>query len=90
MKVSSENESFDFKQNIIAGGPVEEWMPRTEHKMQKSLYLIMKEAVIAYPKSVRTEWIRQFIGMSVLMFRQIWLKYEVEDGHHLARCNACI
>jgi dynein heavy chain len=78
--ISSESESFDFKTNVPAEGQVEEWMTAIEKEMQRSLYTIMKEAVIAYPKSSRTDWIKHYIGMCVLMVGQIWWTYEVEDA----------
>ncbi|OHS98802.1 Dynein heavy chain family protein [Tritrichomonas foetus] len=83
--VSSEKESFDFRNLVAAEGPVEEWMLNVEHEMQRTLYQIMKEAVIAYPKHPRTEWIMQFIGMCVLMVSQIWWTYEVEDAFQQVR-----
>ena len=83
--VSSEKESFEFRNPVAAEGPVEEWMLNVEHEMQKTLYQIMKEAVIAYPKNARTNWIMQYIGMCVLMVSQIWWTYEVEDGFRQVR-----
>ncbi|KAH0806962.1 dynein heavy chain 10, axonemal-like [Histomonas meleagridis] len=82
---SCEKESFNFKNNILAEGAVEEWMLNVEHEMQKTLYQIMKEAVISYVKMPRTEWIQQYIGMVVLMVSQIWWTYEVEESFRQVR-----
>ena len=60
--VSSEKESFDFRTPVAAEGAVEEWMLAVEHEMQKTLYQTMKEAVIAYSKHARTDWIQMYIG----------------------------
>jgi hypothetical protein len=69
--ISSERESFDFRTPVTAEGPVEERMLVTEHEMQQRLEQIMKEALIAYPKPHRMEWIQSTIGMVVLMVSQI-------------------
>jgi len=85
--ISSEKESFDFRTPTAAEGPVEEWMSSIEKEMQKTLYQIMKEAVISYPKHARTDWITQYIGMTVLMVSQIWWTYEVEDAFRQVRAG---
>jgi dynein heavy chain len=85
--ISSERESFDFRTPVPAQGSVEESMLNIEHEMQKTLYQIMKETVIAYPKSLRTDWIQAFIGMIVLTVSQIWWTYKVEDAFRQVRAG---
>ena len=59
--ISSEKEQYEFRTPVQCEGAVENWMLSIEHEMQTTLHQIMKESVIAYPKSSRTTWILSLI-----------------------------
>ncbi len=48
--VSSESESFNFKNPVSTEGAVEKWMTAVEAEMRKTLHGITKEAIFHYPK----------------------------------------
>ena len=77
--ISSEKEDFNYRTNVPAEGAVEDWMTDVQNEMRSTLHLIAKEAVFNYAKSVRTQWIRQNLGMMTLVGSQIWWTWEVED-----------
>ena len=77
--ISSEKEDFNYRTNVPAEGAVEDWMTDVQNEMRSTLHLIAKEAVFNYAKSVRTQWIRQNLGMMTLVGSQNWWTWEVED-----------
>jgi dynein heavy chain, axonemal len=77
--VSSEKESFDFRQVVPIEGAVEKWMTAIEAEMRHALHQITKEGVFHYAKSQRTKWIGANLGMVTLVGSQIWWTWETED-----------
>jgi hypothetical protein len=51
--VSSEKESFDFRQPVPVEGPVEGWMTGVEAEMRRTLHAATKEGVFRYAKAPR-------------------------------------
>ena len=77
--VSDEGESFSFFEPYKPDGPVELWMTRVDEIMLDTLRKLTKEGVFNYAKMDRTEWMFKYIGMIVLVTRQIWWTWRVED-----------
>lgn len=83
--VSSEGEEVGFLKKIDVNegdrkGNVENWMLDIEAEMIKSLKNQCKLALVAYPKTPRTEWSKMWPGQVVLAVSQIFWTKEVEDA----------
>ena len=77
--ISSEKEDFDLRQPVKVEGPVEVWMNHVQDEMRSSLRVIAKEAVFHYAKSLRTNWIKENLGMNTVLGSQVWWTWETED-----------
>lgn len=69
--VSAEGEEveFDTKVDVNEGdkkGNVEKWMLEIESVMRKSLRRIMRDSVLDYAKSKRTDWVTSWPGQVTL------------------------
>ncbi len=51
--VSSERESFDFRQAVPVEGAVESWMLGVEAEMRRTLHQVTKHGVFHYAKTAR-------------------------------------
>ncbi|XP_078277210.1 LOW QUALITY PROTEIN: dynein axonemal heavy chain 10 [Rhinoraja longicauda] len=78
--ISAEGEVMDFRQMIIAGGRVEDWMTAVLGEMRRTNRLITKEAIFRYCETMaRNDWMLVYQGMVVLAATQVWWTWEVED-----------
>ena len=77
--VSSEKESFDFKELVAVEGPVENWMTSVAAEMKRTLRAIMKEAIFLYPKNARLKWMDMSLGMCCQTGIKVWWTWEIED-----------
>lgn len=55
-----------------ARGQVEKWLLEIENDMVKSIHTIIQKALIAYPESVRVEWVVSWPGQIVLCITQYY------------------
>ena len=55
-----------------ARGQVEKWLLEIENDMVKSIHTIIQKALIAYPESVRVEWVVSWPGQIVLCVTQYY------------------
>jgi dynein heavy chain len=77
--VSEEDESFGFFDPYKPEGPVEVWMTKVDEIMIQTLHKLTKEGVFNYAKMERVDWMKKYIGMIVLVTKQIWWTWRVED-----------
>ena len=76
---SDEGESFDFFEPYKPDGPVEVWMSKVSEITVTTLRKMTKEGVFNFAKMEREEWIKKYICMIVLVGKQIWWTWRVED-----------
>lgn len=76
---SDEGERFNFKEYRKAEGAVENWMTKVDDEMKATLKRITKEAVYNYHKDMRTQWVKNQLGMVCLVGTQIWWTWRVQD-----------
>ena len=83
--ISAEKETVGFLRKVDVNegdkkGNVEKWMLEIEAQMITSLRDLAKQALVSYPKTLRTEWSRMFPGQIVLAISQIFWTTEVEKA----------
>lgn len=76
---SMEAESFSFSEPYKPDGAVEVWMTKVDELMVDTLKKMTKEGVYRYAKMDRNEWMQKYVGMIVIVGRQIWWTWRVED-----------
>ena len=77
--MSSEGETFNFRQPVAVEGATEAWMTAMEAEMKATLFQISKEGVYYYAKKARNRWIADSLGMVTIGGSQIWWTWETED-----------
>ena len=59
---------------------VEKWLLQVEDTMLTSLRQVIKESVVAYPKTLRDQWVLEWPGQVVLCGSSIFWTSEVSDA----------
>ena len=77
--ISEESETFNFFEPYKPEGAVENWMTQVDELMIDTLRKLTKEGVFNFAKMERKDWMAKYISMIVLVTRQIWWTWRVED-----------
>ncbi|XP_055909296.1 LOW QUALITY PROTEIN: dynein axonemal heavy chain 10 [Eupeodes corollae] len=80
--ISSEGESMEFRNIVIAQGRVEIWMNDVLKEMRHTNWFITKTAIEDYGRKselTRNDWIMKYQGMVALAGSQLWWTTEVEQ-----------
>ncbi|XP_055846772.1 dynein axonemal heavy chain 10 isoform X2 [Episyrphus balteatus] len=80
--VSSEGETMEFRNIVIAQGRVEIWMNDVLKEMRHTNWYITKKAINDYGRKAeltRIDWIMMYQGMVTLAGSQLWWTTEVEQ-----------
>ncbi|ESO88893.1 hypothetical protein LOTGIDRAFT_125424 [Lottia gigantea] len=88
---SKEKERVDFPKTITPAesrGLVEKWLLQVEEAMKFSLRTVMTKAVLAYPTTLRKDWILQWPGQIVLAASQTHWTTEVTQAINNGELNS--
>jgi dynein heavy chain len=77
--LSDEGESFALPEPYKPEGAVEIWMTKVDEIMISTLRKLTKEGVFNFAKMERQDWMKKYLGMIVLVTKQIWWTWRVED-----------
>lgn len=80
---STEGEEVSILEIIstsIARGQVEKWLIELESEMRKSVRHMVHQAIIAYHIKVRTVWVLEWPGQTILCVGQTYWTQQVEEA----------